>query len=138
MSSRETGGEDVETVVTAVSRTQSKVTLNELLDTLRLLEEEPELLPPPKLFKKDRYAWVDRVSRGLRLVMSTLRQRRLPGESRFSYGLPSPSACWVVEGEKRSWFTAREVSGGVCCSQGLGICKEEQNRARAVAGVGLA
>ncbi|NXY78931.1 CP131 protein, partial [Glareola pratincola] len=59
MSSRETGGEDLETVVTAASRTQSRVTLNELLDTLRLLEEEPELLPPPKLFKKDRYAWVD-------------------------------------------------------------------------------
>ncbi|NXG52172.1 CP131 protein, partial [Psilopogon haemacephalus] len=59
VSSRETGGEDVETVVTAVSRAQSKVTLNELLDTLRLLEEEPELLPPPKLFKKERYAWID-------------------------------------------------------------------------------
>uniref|UniRef100_A0A663M773 Centrosomal protein 131 n=1 Tax=Athene cunicularia TaxID=194338 RepID=A0A663M773_ATHCN len=59
VSSRETGGEDLETVVTAVSRAQSKVTLNELLDTLRLLEEEPELLPPPKLFKKDRYAWID-------------------------------------------------------------------------------
>ncbi|NXN54956.1 CP131 protein, partial [Rynchops niger] len=59
VSSRETGGEDLETVVTAVSRAQSKVTLNELLDTLKLLEEEPELLPPPKLFKKDRYAWVE-------------------------------------------------------------------------------
>ncbi|NXC74108.1 CP131 protein, partial [Anhinga anhinga] len=59
LSSRETGGEDLETVVTAVSRAQSKVTLSELLDTLRLLEEEPELLPPPKLFKKDRYAWID-------------------------------------------------------------------------------
>ncbi|XP_075627139.1 centrosomal protein of 131 kDa isoform X1 [Balearica regulorum gibbericeps] len=59
VSSRETGGEDLETVVTAVSRAQSKVTLSELLDTLRLLEEEPELLPPPKLFRKDRHAWVD-------------------------------------------------------------------------------
>ncbi|XP_064322982.1 centrosomal protein of 131 kDa isoform X6 [Phalacrocorax carbo] len=59
VSSRETGGEDLETVVTAVSRAQSKVTLSELLDTLRLLEEEPELLPPPKLFRKDRYAWID-------------------------------------------------------------------------------
>ncbi|XP_061335793.1 centrosomal protein of 131 kDa isoform X3 [Pezoporus flaviventris] len=57
-SSREMGGDDLETV-TAASRSQSKVTLNELLDTLRLLEEEPELLPPPKLFKKDRYAWID-------------------------------------------------------------------------------
>eukprot|EP00076_Gallus_gallus_P031938 XP_024997476.1 centrosomal protein of 131 kDa isoform X2 [Gallus gallus] len=59
VSSRETGGEDLETVVTAVSRAPSKVTLSELLDTLRLLEEEPELLPPPKLFKKDKYTWVD-------------------------------------------------------------------------------
>ncbi|NXC42863.1 CP131 protein, partial [Penelope pileata] len=56
VSSRETRAEDLET---AVSRAQSKVTLNELLDTLRLLEEEPELLPPPKLFKKDKYAWID-------------------------------------------------------------------------------
>ncbi|XP_027651861.1 centrosomal protein of 131 kDa isoform X5 [Falco peregrinus] len=59
VSSRETGGEDLESVVMAVSRAQSKVTLNELLDTLRLLEEEPELLPPPKLLQKDRYAWID-------------------------------------------------------------------------------
>ncbi|XP_031454757.1 centrosomal protein of 131 kDa isoform X2 [Phasianus colchicus] len=59
VSSRETGGEDLETVVTAVSRAPSKVTLSELLDTLRLLEEEPELLPSPKLFKKDKYTWVD-------------------------------------------------------------------------------
>ncbi|NWS75682.1 CP131 protein, partial [Crotophaga sulcirostris] len=55
VSSREVGGEDLETVVTA----QSKATLSELLDTLRLLEEEPELLPPPKAFRKDRYAWID-------------------------------------------------------------------------------
>ncbi|NXO04982.1 CP131 protein, partial [Rhinopomastus cyanomelas] len=59
VSSRETGAEDLETVATAVSRAQSKVTLSELLDTLRLLEEEPELLPPPKFLKKDRYAWID-------------------------------------------------------------------------------
>ncbi|XP_016158327.1 PREDICTED: centrosomal protein of 131 kDa isoform X1 [Ficedula albicollis] len=60
VSSREMGNEDLETAVAAGSRPQSKVTLNELLDTLRLLEEEPELLPPPKLLKKDRYAWMDR------------------------------------------------------------------------------
>ncbi|XP_041341706.1 centrosomal protein of 131 kDa isoform X1 [Pyrgilauda ruficollis] len=60
VSSRETGNEDLETAVAAGSRAPSKVTLNELLDTLRLLEEEPELLPPPKLLKKDRYAWMDR------------------------------------------------------------------------------
>ncbi|XP_071429919.1 centrosomal protein of 131 kDa isoform X2 [Pithys albifrons albifrons] len=60
VSSRETGNEDLETAVTAGSRAASKVTLNELLDTLRLLEEEPELLSPPKLLKKDRHAWTDR------------------------------------------------------------------------------
>uniref|UniRef100_A0A8C5IIN8 Centrosomal protein 131 n=1 Tax=Junco hyemalis TaxID=40217 RepID=A0A8C5IIN8_JUNHY len=60
VSCRETGNEDLETAVAAGSRAPSKVTLNELLDTLRLLEEEPELLPPPKLLKKDRYAWMDR------------------------------------------------------------------------------
>ncbi|XP_050175438.1 centrosomal protein of 131 kDa isoform X3 [Myiozetetes cayanensis] len=60
LSSRETGNEDLETAVTPGSRAPSKVTLNELLDTLRLLEEEPELLPPPKLLKKDRHAWMDR------------------------------------------------------------------------------
>ncbi|XP_058708581.1 centrosomal protein of 131 kDa isoform X2 [Poecile atricapillus] len=60
VSSRETGNEDLETAVPAGSGAPSKVTLNELLDTLRLLEEEPELLPPPKLLKKDRYAWMDR------------------------------------------------------------------------------
>ncbi|XP_062362129.1 centrosomal protein of 131 kDa isoform X3 [Cinclus cinclus] len=59
-SSKEMGNEDPETAVTAGSRAPSKVTLNELLDTLRLLEEEPELLPPPKLLKKDKYAWMDR------------------------------------------------------------------------------
>ncbi|XP_044272867.1 centrosomal protein of 131 kDa isoform X2 [Varanus komodoensis] len=50
--------EDLQTMITAASRAQSKVTLNELLDTLKLLEEEPELLPQPKT-KEDKYAWID-------------------------------------------------------------------------------
>ncbi|NWU91966.1 CP131 protein, partial [Upupa epops] len=58
-SSREVGAEELEPAVAAASRAQSRVTLHELLDTLRLLEEEPELLPPPKLLKKDRQAWRD-------------------------------------------------------------------------------
>ncbi|XP_064179534.1 centrosomal protein of 131 kDa [Anguilla rostrata] len=37
------------------SRPQSKTTLTELLDTLKLLEEEPE----PKSFRKEKYAWID-------------------------------------------------------------------------------
>ncbi|KAI1886441.1 hypothetical protein AGOR_G00195790 [Albula goreensis] len=37
------------------SRPQSKTTLTELLDTLRLLEEEPQ----PKTYSKEKYAWID-------------------------------------------------------------------------------
>ncbi|XP_073683888.1 centrosomal protein of 131 kDa [Garra rufa] len=41
------------------SRTQSKTTLNDLLDTLKLLEEEPERLSEPKSYRKDKYSWID-------------------------------------------------------------------------------
>uniref|UniRef100_A0AAX7V8F8 Centrosomal protein 131 n=1 Tax=Astatotilapia calliptera TaxID=8154 RepID=A0AAX7V8F8_ASTCA len=37
------------------SRAQSKTTLNELLDTLKLLEEEPERLSEPKCYRKEKY-----------------------------------------------------------------------------------
>lgn len=43
------------------SRAQSKTTLTELLDTLKLLEEEPERLTEPKTYRKDKYAWIDEV-----------------------------------------------------------------------------
>uniref|UniRef100_A0A8C9ZPB4 Centrosomal protein 131 n=1 Tax=Sander lucioperca TaxID=283035 RepID=A0A8C9ZPB4_SANLU len=43
------------------SRAQSKTTLNELLDTLKLLEEEPERLSEPKCYSKEKYAWIDEV-----------------------------------------------------------------------------
>ncbi|XP_069579488.1 centrosomal protein of 131 kDa isoform X1 [Brachyistius frenatus] len=41
------------------SRAPSKTTLNELLDTLKLLEEEPERLSEPKSYRKEKYAWID-------------------------------------------------------------------------------
>ncbi|XP_034563406.1 centrosomal protein of 131 kDa isoform X2 [Notolabrus celidotus] len=41
------------------SRAPSKTTLNELLDTLKLLEEEPERLSEPKCYHKEKYAWID-------------------------------------------------------------------------------
>lgn len=44
------------------SRAQSKTTLNELLETLKLLEEEPERLSAPKCYQKEKYAWIDEVS----------------------------------------------------------------------------
>ncbi|KFQ63636.1 5-azacytidine-induced protein 1, partial [Pelecanus crispus] len=89
VSSRETGGEDQETVVTAVSRAQSKVTLSELLDTLRLLEEEPELLPPPKAFKKDRYAWIDGEPSSNSLTADNLEKF---GKLNHSPGIPEDGA----------------------------------------------
>ncbi|XP_030064441.1 centrosomal protein of 131 kDa isoform X2 [Microcaecilia unicolor] len=55
---RELTGEDVEAVVNA-SRAHSKTTLTDLLDTLKLLEEEPEVILEPKTFKKNKYAWID-------------------------------------------------------------------------------
>ncbi|NWW73430.1 CP131 protein, partial [Climacteris rufus] len=89
VSSRETGNEDLETAVTAGSRAPSKVTLNELLDTLRLLEEEPELLPPPKLLKKDRYAWMDREPSSNSLTADNLEKF---GKLNHSPGVPEEGA----------------------------------------------
>ncbi|NWU14853.1 CP131 protein, partial [Cephalopterus ornatus] len=89
VSSRETGNEDLETAVTAGSRAPSKVTLNELLDTLRLLEEEPELLPPPKLLKKDRHAWMDREPSSNSLTADNLEKF---GKLNHSPGLPEDGA----------------------------------------------
>lgn len=48
----------------ARSRAKSRATLDELLDTLKLLEEEPEPLPRPKAYHKDKYAWTDEVTVG--------------------------------------------------------------------------
>ncbi|XP_029943445.1 centrosomal protein of 131 kDa-like [Salarias fasciatus] len=39
----------------------SKTVLNELLDTLKLLEEEPEQLAESQSRRKDKYAWIDEV-----------------------------------------------------------------------------
>ncbi|NWR35866.1 CP131 protein, partial [Tachuris rubrigastra] len=89
VSSRETGNEDLETAVTAGSRAPSKVTLNELLDTLRLLEEEPELLPPPKLLKKDRHAWMDREPSSNSLTADNLEKF---GKLNHSPGVPEDGA----------------------------------------------
>ncbi|XP_023507587.2 centrosomal protein of 131 kDa isoform X1 [Equus caballus] len=58
-SSQDAAGEDLEVVGPARDRAKSRATLDELLDTLKLLEEEPEPLPRPKAYHKDRYAWID-------------------------------------------------------------------------------
>ncbi|XP_041502407.1 centrosomal protein of 131 kDa-like [Microtus oregoni] len=51
--------EDLGALGTSRSKARARATLDELLDTLRLLEEEPEPLPRPKTYHKDRYAWID-------------------------------------------------------------------------------
>uniref|UniRef100_A0A8C0K7U7 Centrosomal protein 131 n=1 Tax=Canis lupus dingo TaxID=286419 RepID=A0A8C0K7U7_CANLU len=55
-------GEDLEVGGPAQSRAKSRVTLDELLDTLKLLEEEPEPLPRPRAYRKDKYSWTDEVT----------------------------------------------------------------------------
>ncbi|NWU19310.1 CP131 protein, partial [Dyaphorophyia castanea] len=89
VSCREMGSEGLETAVTAGSRAPSKVTLNELLDTLRLLEEEPELLPPPKLLKKDRHAWMDKEPSSNSLTADNLEKF---GKLNHSPGVPEDGA----------------------------------------------
>uniref|UniRef100_A0A8C6G1D6 Centrosomal protein 131 n=1 Tax=Moschus moschiferus TaxID=68415 RepID=A0A8C6G1D6_MOSMO len=51
--------EGLEGMGPAGSRAKSKATLDELLDTLKLLEQEPEPLPCPRAYHKDKYAWTD-------------------------------------------------------------------------------
>lgn len=46
---------------TVSSRGQDKTTLKELLDTLKVLQEEPEGLPQPKFYRKEKYAWINEV-----------------------------------------------------------------------------
>ncbi|XP_054449205.1 centrosomal protein of 131 kDa [Pteronotus mesoamericanus] len=55
--SRDVVGEALETGGPARSTAEFRSTLEELLDTLKLLEEEPEPLPRPRAYRKDRYAW---------------------------------------------------------------------------------
>nr|XP_057922883.1 centrosomal protein of 131 kDa isoform X2 [Doryrhamphus excisus] len=54
---RSLGGEDQRQATS--SSMASKSTLNDLLDTLKLLEAEPERLSQPKLYSKEKYAWTD-------------------------------------------------------------------------------
>lgn len=57
-STQDAAGEALETGGPG-GRAQCRATLDELLDTLRLLEEAPEPLPRPRAYHKDRYAWSD-------------------------------------------------------------------------------
>ena len=67
-SSQDVAGEGLEALGPAGSRAKSRATLDELLDTLKLLEQEPEPLPRPEAYHKDKYAWTDEVTVGLATV----------------------------------------------------------------------
>ncbi|XP_059938189.1 centrosomal protein of 131 kDa isoform X2 [Mesoplodon densirostris] len=58
-SSQDVAGEGMEALGPVGSRAKSRATLDELLDTLKLLEQEPEPLPRPQVYHKDKYAWTD-------------------------------------------------------------------------------
>ncbi|XP_034426069.1 centrosomal protein of 131 kDa isoform X5 [Hippoglossus hippoglossus] len=58
------------------SRAQSKTTLNELLDTLKLLEDEPERLSEPKCYRKEKYAWIDEDGDSNSLTTDNLERHR--------------------------------------------------------------
>ncbi|XP_040312576.1 centrosomal protein of 131 kDa isoform X5 [Herpailurus yagouaroundi] len=62
--SQDVASEDLEVVGPAKGKAQSRATLDELLATLRLLEEEPEPLPNPRAYHKDKYSWTDEVTAG--------------------------------------------------------------------------
>ncbi|XP_066093810.1 centrosomal protein of 131 kDa isoform X2 [Saccopteryx bilineata] len=59
-SSQDMAGEALERVGPGGSRSKCKATLDELLDTLKLLEEEPEPLPCPRAYHRDRYTWTNK------------------------------------------------------------------------------
>ncbi|CAB1433966.1 unnamed protein product, partial [Pleuronectes platessa] len=58
------------------SRAQSKTTLNELLDTLKLLEDEPERPAQPKSYHKEKYAWIDEDGDSISLTTDNLERHR--------------------------------------------------------------
>ncbi|XP_037680722.1 centrosomal protein of 131 kDa-like, partial [Choloepus didactylus] len=59
VSSQDVAREDPVAGGPAECRAKSRVTLSELLDTLKLLEEEPKPLSCPKAYHKEKYAWID-------------------------------------------------------------------------------
>ncbi|XP_032177638.1 centrosomal protein of 131 kDa isoform X2 [Mustela erminea] len=70
--SRDVASQDLEVVGPAGGRAKSRATLDELLDTLRLLEEEPEPLPCPRAYHQDRYSWTDQEDGGSSLTADNL------------------------------------------------------------------
>ncbi|XP_023805049.1 centrosomal protein of 131 kDa isoform X2 [Oryzias latipes] len=68
----------------------SKTTLNELLDTLKLLEEEePQRLPGPKFHHNDKYAWIDKDADSNSLTTDNLERH---GQMNHQTSLPDGGA----------------------------------------------
>ncbi|XP_072414876.1 centrosomal protein of 131 kDa isoform X2 [Chiloscyllium punctatum] len=74
--------------IMTTSLTQSKTTLNDVLDTLKLLEEEPKLFTGPKVHKKDKYAWIDEDCDSTSLTADNLEKL---GQIEQASGLPTAS-----------------------------------------------
>ncbi|XP_036079306.1 centrosomal protein of 131 kDa isoform X1 [Rousettus aegyptiacus] len=121
----------------AGGRAKSRATLDELLDTLKLLEEEPEPLPRPRAYRKDRYAWTDEVAVGA-LPHPSPGARRCSPQGQGSvvgtrWGLvgllpaPPPNFSWLTEAWGRcfriAWGWARlcQWCPQVVPCEGLGI-----------------
>ncbi|KAK2866607.1 hypothetical protein Q7C36_002663 [Tachysurus vachellii] len=54
------------------SRAHSKTTLNDLLDSLKLLEEGPERLSGAKSYRKEKYSWIDEDGGSITLTTDNL------------------------------------------------------------------
>lgn len=83
--------EDLAALGSTRSQARARATLDDLLDTLKLLEQEPEPLPHPKAYRKDRYAWTDEVS-GHQALTPPLKVGRPPWRVREGPGHRVPAS----------------------------------------------
>ncbi|CAL8304469.1 unnamed protein product [Lota lota] len=114
------------------SRAQSKTTLHDLLDTLKLLEEEPEKLSEPsKGFHQDKYAWIDEDGDSTSLTTDNLERH---GQMTHNAALPDGGALlseaklqsimsFLDEMEKSEQEPPRSVTSG--SHREMGLSEEE-------------
>lgn len=116
-SSQDVASEDLEVVGPAQGKAQSRATLDELLATLRLLEEEPEPLPNPRAYHRDKSSWTNEVTAGCILPRPSPGCRcHLHGRRGRGGGHGSPlGLCWLQSGpNKGRWGSLnRSLIGGL-------------------------
>ncbi|KAG7269094.1 hypothetical protein CRUP_004363, partial [Coryphaenoides rupestris] len=115
------------------SRTPSKTTLHDLLDTLKLLEEEPEKLSDPgKAYHRDKYAWIDEDGDSTSLTTDNLerhgqlsRQAALPdGGALLSEAKLQSIMSFLDEMERSEQERPRSVTSG--SHREVGLSEEER------------